>query len=597
MSMTKQDIDSFINVSINKLPSIVFKWSRREYVKLLKSEVDDLRKYSYNLMSHYTTYCYGVLYDVDRKNIEKTNDINLFKYLSKLMLYTLNGETDNSWLEDKYKEYHDKYDFSKDKVFTSGAKKEEELTYTDSGEVNWCPDDDFIEEITKQTKGYNKNKTLFAHTVWRMVSFIQNKNTDISLYKELVKTLCLEIHGESFTVDINDIIIEIKNTFQISDMGFTYDFETWVDGILDKEDLVDYLYLHPEVVEKELEGIETNIDQYEIFSMEDLRQELTCSVFNVLLAINAVYKLFKGTADSRQHFIKGTKRESMNKLTTHWVGGFIISSINKQPVKELIEMYQTEEDTISVILETCKAMNIQKHFYSEYKKVTGVSYTNRLNSSAAKGIRSVKADLVVVDEVRELEIKPPAEKVEQTIKFDTEISYVTDFQKVKLLNFQKDFLKKDVENSVKLTTTKEGAASQYVNLTTLPLKVPTPAISLDVKKDVRKEVYIKGVYLGIVRELVKTTKELFASSFNNDLIKGIANSPFGDVIISTILVELLPTIDFGARKEFVEKVVELLKLNTSVAIGEFATNMLIGIGKELAKENKIQDLVKQVVTV
>ena len=52
MSMTKQDIDSFINVSINKLPSIVFKWSRREYVKLLKSEVDDLRKYSYNLMSH-----------------------------------------------------------------------------------------------------------------------------------------------------------------------------------------------------------------------------------------------------------------------------------------------------------------------------------------------------------------------------------------------------------------------------------------------------------------------------------------------------------------------------------------------------------------
>ena len=170
-----------------------------------------------------------------------------------------------------------------------------------------------------------------------------------------------------------------------------------VDGILDKEDLVDYLYLHPEVVEKELEGIETSIDQYEIFSMEDLRQELTCSVFNVLLAINAVYKLFKKTADSKQHFIKGTKRESMNKLTTHWVGGFIISSINKQPVKELIEMYQTEEDTISVILETCKAMNIQKHFYSEYKKVTGVSYTNRFNSSAAKKIKDVEEDNRVVD--------------------------------------------------------------------------------------------------------------------------------------------------------------------------------------------------------
>jgi hypothetical protein len=122
-------------------------------------------------------------------------------------------------------------------------------------------------------------------------------------------------------------------------------------------------------------------------------------------------------------------------------------------------------------------------------------------------------------------------------------------------------------------------------------------VSSGVKKDPRKEAYIKGIYLGIVRELVKTTKELCASSFNNDLIKGVANSPFGDVVISTILVELLPTIDFGARKEFVEKVVELLKLNTSVAIGEFATSMLIGIGKELAKENKIQDLVKQAVTV
>ena len=630
MSMTKQDIDSFINVSINKLPSID-KWSRREYVKLLKSEVDDLRKYSYNLMSHYTTYCYGVLYDVDRKNIEKTNDINLFKYLSKLMLYTLNGETDNSWLEDKYKEYHDKYDFSKDKIFTLGTKKEKELTYDDEdGEVDWCPDDDFIEEITKQTKGYNKNKQLFAHTVWRMVSFIQNENTDISLYKEIVKTLCLEIYDEPSTVDINDIIIEIKNTFQIGDVGFTYDFEIWVDSILDKEALVDYLYLHPEVVEKELEGIETNTDRYEIFSMEDLREALKCSVFNVLIAISTVYKLFKGTADSKQHFIKGTKRESMNKLTTHWVGGFIISCINKQPVKELIEMYQTEEDNISVVLETCKAMNIQKHFYSEYKKVTGVSYTNRLNSSAAKGIRSVKADLVVVDEVRELEIKPPAEKVEQTIKFDTEISYVTDFQKVKLRDFQKEFLKKENENSLKLgvkenTEThiesfKNPLINTHINTKELINKLEENFIKPDViyitkegfsemqeyslsevssgvKKDPRKEAYIKGMYLGIVRELVKTTKELFASSFNNDLIKGIANSPFGDVVISTVLVELLPTIDFGARKGFVEKVVELLKLNTSVAIGEFATNMLIGIGKELAKENKIQDLVKQAVTV
>lgn len=589
MSMTKQDIDSFINVSINKLPSID-KWSRRDYTNSLKSEVDDLRKYSYNLMSHYTTYCYGVLYDVDRKNIEKTNDINLFKYLSKLMLYTLNGETDNSWLEDKYKEYHDKYDFSKDKIFTLGTKKEKELTYDDEdGEVDWCPDDDFIEEITKQTKGYNKNKQLFAHTVWRMVSFIQNKNTDISLYKEIVKTLCLEIYDEPSTVDINDIIIEIKNTFQIGDVGFTYDFETWVDSILDKEALVDYLYLHPEVVEKELEGIETNTDRYEIFSMEDLREALKCSVFNVLIAISTVYKLFKGTADSKQHFIKGTKRESMNKLTTHWVGGFIISCINKQPVKELLEMYQTEEDNVSVILETCKAMNIHKHFYSEYKKIMGVSYTNRDKSSAAKGVEENNR---VVDEVLELEIKVPAEKIEQTIKFDTE---GTVSGRVLLPNNTtniKELFNKIEEIPIKpdvIYITKEGFSEMQ--------EYSLSEVSSGVKKDPRKEAYIKGIYLGIVRELVKTTKELFASSFNNDLIKGVANSPFGDVVISTILVELLPTIDFGARKEFVEKVVELLKLNTSVAIGEFATNMLIGIGKELAKENKIQDLVKQVVTV
>lgn len=629
MSITKQDINSFIK-DITKIP-LINNWERRDFIKSLKYEVDEMLCYSYKLNTYHIEYCYGVLYAKDRKEIEKNNDINLFKYLSKLMLYTLNGETDNSWLEDKYKEYHDKYDFSKDKIFTLGTKKEKELTYDDEdGEVDWCPDDDFIEEITKQTKGYNKNKQLFAHTVWRMVSFIQNENTDISLYKEIVKTLCLEIYDEPSTVDINDIIIEIKNTFQIGDVGFTYDFETWVDSILDKEDLVDYLYLHPEIVEKELEGIKTNTDRYEIFSMEDLRQELKCSVFNVLLAINAVYKLFKGTADSRQHFIKGIKRESINKLTTHWVAGFIISCINKQPVKELIDMYQTEEDTLSIILETCKAMNIQKHFYNEYKKIMGVSYTNRFNSSAAKKIKGVEGDNRVVDELRVIEIKQPAEKVEQIITFDTETSYVTDFQKVKLRDFQKEFLKKESENSLKLGVkentethsesfknpltntsintkelinkleenfikpdviyiTKEGFAEMQ--------KYPLSETSSEVKKNPRKEAYIKGIYLGIVRELVKNTKELFASSFNNPSIISIVNTALGDVVISVILVEILPTIDFGARKEFVEKVVELLKLNTSVAIGEFATNMLIGIGKELAKENKIQDLVKQVVTV
>ena len=93
MSITKQDIDSFIN-GINKLPSID-KWGRRDYINSLKAEMDDLRKYTYRLSKYHIGYCYGVLYDVDRKNIEKNSDIKLFKYLSKLMLYTLSGETDS----------------------------------------------------------------------------------------------------------------------------------------------------------------------------------------------------------------------------------------------------------------------------------------------------------------------------------------------------------------------------------------------------------------------------------------------------------------------------------------------------------------------
>ena len=47
MSITKQDIDSFIN-GINKLPSID-KWGRRDYINSLKAEMDDLRKYTYRL--------------------------------------------------------------------------------------------------------------------------------------------------------------------------------------------------------------------------------------------------------------------------------------------------------------------------------------------------------------------------------------------------------------------------------------------------------------------------------------------------------------------------------------------------------------------
>jgi hypothetical protein len=121
--------------------------------------------------------------------------------------------------------------------------------------------------------------------------------------------------------------------------------------------------------------------------------------------------------------------------------------------------------------------------------------------------------------------------------------------------------------------------------------------TIEEKKDPRKEAYIKGVYLGIVRELVKSTKDLILSSYNKNLITTVLGSSVGDVIVSAVLVELLPSINLGAKKEFIEKVVELLRLNVSVAVGEFATGLLLNVGKELAKDNKLQELVKQVVTV
>ena len=96
---------------------------------------------------------------------------------------------------------------------------------------------------------------------------------------------------------------------------------------------------------------------------------------------------------------------------------------------------------------------------------------------------------------------------------------------------------------------------------------------------------------------MKSTKDLILSSYNKNLITTVLGSSVGDVVVSAVLVELLPSINLGAKKEFIEKVVELLRLNVSVAVGEFATGLLLNVGKELAKDNKLQELVKQVVTV
>lgn len=623
MSITKQDIDSFVNkISyIVRSPFLTY-WERREFVKGLKQS-----PYS-ELNNWHAEHCVGALYAKDRKKIEENDDIELVRYLSKLMLYTINGETDNSWLEDKYKEYHDKYDFSENKVFTSSEKVEKELNYIYSI-VDWTPSQEFIDSIQKDIPNYLKSKNTLINAIWRMVDFVQNKKRDKDLYKTLVRTLCLELCDDS-SMDIMNFIEEIKDTFEVYCMSFTTTFEVYFKKCANEKDIMNGLKDHPNILEMLLNESYIYDD---IKSINELQTALNESIDSILVTVKNVYGLLKEEKDGKQDFISGFQNGPISKLTENYVGGFIVSHINHEPVTKLIQTHQKDDEAINIILETCKAMNIHKHFYSEYKKVMGVSYTNRNKSSPPKGVKGSKADIVVIDEVTQTykaEGKPPAEKIEQTAKFDTETSYITDFQKIKLREYQKDFLKKEDENSLKLGV-KENTELHYesfknplintsVNTKELINKIeespikpdviyitkegftemqehPLSEVSSEVKKDPRKEAYIKGIYLGIVRELVKNTKELFSSSFNNPSVIGIVNTALGDVVISAVLVEILPMINFGARKDFVDKVVELLKLNTSVAIGEFATNILIGIGKELAKDNKIQEIVKQVVTV
>ena len=592
MKTSKQQIDDFIGYEVGVPSSTYSFYERRQAVRYVKNNL------SFS-SSIFLKECWAVLYHVDRTNIIDNNDLNLLRYLLKLMLYTLNGETDNSWLEDKYKEYHEKYDFSKDKVFTSTAKVKTELEYF-YRQVNWTPSQEFIDSIQKEIPNYVKNKNTLINTIWKIVDFIQNKKRDEGLYKTLVRILCLELSDSSSSYDVGYFIGEIKNTFEVDCSLFTDIFDEYFKNWAHEKDIINGLKDHPSILEMLLDEFYSEIDDssYEdIESINELQTSLNESIDSILVTVKKVYSLLKEDINSRKDFISGFQNGPISKLTENYVGGYIVSHINHKPIFKLIQAHQKDNETIDVILNACKSIGIQKHFYNEYKKIMGVSYTNRFNSSAAKKIKGVEGDNRVVDELRVIEIKPPAEKVEQTIKFDTEISYVTDFQKIKLQNYQKDFLKKDGETSIKLITTKEGGPSQYENLTNLLLEVPTPAISMDVKKDPRKEAYIKGVYLGIVRELVNSTKDLILSSYNKNLITTVLGSSVGDVIVSAVLVELLPSINLGAKKEFIEKVVELLRLNVSVAVGEFATGLLLGIGKELAKDNKLQELVKQVVTV
>ena len=146
MKATKKQIDDFIEYEV-KVPSSTYSfYERRQAVRYVKNNL------SFS-SSIFLKECWAVLYHVDRTNIIDNNDLNLLRYLLKLMLYTLNGETDNSWLEDKYKDYHEKYDFSKDKSFTSGAKKEEddEIKYV-NGELKYKCSDGLAKDILKELK-------------------------------------------------------------------------------------------------------------------------------------------------------------------------------------------------------------------------------------------------------------------------------------------------------------------------------------------------------------------------------------------------------------------------------------------------------------
>ena len=91
MKTSKQQIDDFIGYEVGVPSSTYSFYERRQAVRYVKNNL------SFS-SSIFLKECWAVLYHVDRTNIIDNNDLNLLRYLLKLMLYTLNGETDNSWL-------------------------------------------------------------------------------------------------------------------------------------------------------------------------------------------------------------------------------------------------------------------------------------------------------------------------------------------------------------------------------------------------------------------------------------------------------------------------------------------------------------------
>jgi hypothetical protein len=502
------------------------------------------------------------------------------------MLYTLNGETDNSWLEDKYKEYHEKYDFSKDKSFTSGAKKEEEddgIKYV-NGELKYkCSDGlakDILEELDDKKEAYPH---ILEEYLLQLVLFANKKKTSKKELENILRVLIPELLYKYYTRDIEYIINTIIQNLWIDNLILGYTLSSYVSSYKIRVEEIDVLtpvYKNMKevlILVRDRNKISPG-GQYENIGW--FRHVLSTSVnYEIVYRWDNLIRLITGNPTYSNYeiaeFIKGFENESIQTSSLQ-IAGYIAKYYYDDFVFDLLHKNVDEDLLFSV----CNRIGIKEYFYRRYKKVKGVSFSKRDSYSAPKDSKHVKGvgvDLITHDEVAESVNKATKEAL--THKIGENKTLVTEVG-----------IKKEEEKEV-------------INLNILG-KVPAQEINftlqfdpVEEKKDPRKEAYIKGVYLGIVRELVKSTKDLILSSYNKNLITTVLGSSVGDVIVSAVLVELLPSINLGAKKEFIEKVVELLRLNVSVAVGEFATGLLLGIGKELAKDNKLQELVKQVVTV
>jgi len=617
MKATKQQIDDFIGYSV-KVPLSTYSGcvDRRQAVRLLKNNLLGFR-------SIFLKDCWATLYHVDRTNIIDNNDLNLLRYLLKLMLYTLNGETDNSWLEDKYKDYHEKYDFSKDKSFTSGAKKEEveagEIKYV-NGELRYkCSDGlakDILEELDDKKEAYPH---ILEEYLLQLVLFANKKKTSKKELENILRVLIPELLYKYDTRDIKYIVDNIIKDLPIDALMLGYTLASYVSSYKIRVEDIDMLtpvYKNMKevlILTRDRNKISPG-GQYENIGW--FRHVLSTSVnYGSVNQWDNLIRLITGTPTYSNYeiaeFIKGFENESIQTSSLQ-IAGYIAKYYYDDFVFDLLHKNVDEDLLFSV----CNRIGIKEYFYRRYKKVKGVSFSKRDSYSAPKDSKHVKGvgvDLITHDEVAESVNKATKEalthKIGENKTLVTEVGIKKEEEKEVInlnilgkvpaqeINFTLQF------DPIDIHKISDGKLEPETILMTEELFKETldwskgQSCTIEEKKDPRKEAYIKGVYLGIVRELVKSTKDLILSSYNKNLITTVLGSSVGDVVVSAVLVELLPSINLGAKKEFIEKVVELLRLNVSVAVGEFATGLLLNVGKELAKDNKLQELVKQVVTV